>query len=288
MEITNKCPLQCIHCSSDSSLTTREQLKLDEIKQIIDDFKDLGGKVLEISGGEPLLHKDIFKIILYGKLKGLEVRLYTNGIYLNDASIEELTRVGLDRILLGVYGASSTVHDSITGHKGSFSKTIKAIEKLRQKRVYVGIHFVPTKINYRELELLAEMADEIGVDELAILRFVPQGRGAKNKTLLLLNGKEESELLKSLGILKSKYGFLRLGCPMDQSLNCKAGENILTIKPDGFVSLCPAFKNDKIVGNAKKQTLKQIWEKSLVLAEVRKAKKGNMICMARSFYNNQF
>lgn len=285
MEITDKCSLQCLHCSSNSSPAAKQELKLEEIRRIIDDFKDLGGKVLEISGGEPLLHKDVCKVIGYGKAKGLQTRLYTNGIYLNDA-FKEFVRIGLDRVLLGLYGASPAVHDSITGQKGSFSKTIKAIENLRQKGIYVGIHFVPTKINYCEIESLAKMAERINVDELAILRFVPQGRGAENEGQLLLDDKEESQLLKSLKYLRKRYGFLRLGCPMDQSLDCKAGESILTIKPDGFVSLCPAFKNDKIVGNARKQGLKQIWEKSSVLAEVRQTREGKKACLARSFYNS--
>ena len=256
LEVTNKCPLRCLHCSSNSSPTARQELKLKEIKRIIDDFKSLGGKVLEISGGEPLLHKDIFKIIEYGKSKKLEIRLYTNGIYLNAASVKELARIGLDKVLLGVYGASPVVHDKITGQKGSFFKTIKTIKNLKQKGIYVGIHFVPMKISYRELGSLAEMAKSIGADELAILRFVPQGRGEENKSLLALNSKEEKRLLGGMENMRKKYKFLRLGCPIALSLKCKAGEDTLAVRPDGIVNLCPAFKQKKIVGNVKRQSLR--------------------------------
>ncbi|GAI05364.1 unnamed protein product, partial [marine sediment metagenome] len=128
------------------------------------------------------------------------------------------------------------------------------------KNAYVGIHFVPMKINYQELEELCKLAADMNVNELAILRFIPQGRGYKSRNLLRLNNKEAENLLNNIIKLKKKYRFVRLGCPIDFSFfsgnknisKCKVGRDALTIGSDGIVALCPAFKYKQVVGNIKK------------------------------------
>lgn len=82
LEITDRCILNCIHCSTNASrnLDNDEGLKYDEICSIISDFCSCGGSILEISGGEPTLHPSLFKIVDFAKSKNLEVRLYTAGV----------------------------------------------------------------------------------------------------------------------------------------------------------------------------------------------------------------
>ena len=72
IEITGQCLQNCVHCSSGASVDSQEVLSRDEILGIASEFKQLGGKKIEISGGEPFLHKDIGNILPELKKMGLK------------------------------------------------------------------------------------------------------------------------------------------------------------------------------------------------------------------------
>ena len=84
IEIIQKCPNHCVYCSSWSSIEKIGMLDYDLICRIVDDAEDLGAKLINVSGGEPLLHPSIVPILRYIKSKGLNVRLYSSGIYYNN------------------------------------------------------------------------------------------------------------------------------------------------------------------------------------------------------------
>ncbi|MBW2624303.1 MAG: SPASM domain-containing protein, partial [Deltaproteobacteria bacterium] len=112
------------------------------------------------------------------------------------------------------------------------------------------------------------------VDELALLRFVPQGRGWKNRKLLEMSLENFENLLKQVAREKEKYPgvSVRVGCPMDflsmyekdlEPHECKAGLTTCAITPDGDVVPCPGFKcsPDFMAGNILEDSLVDIWEK---------------------------
>lgn len=85
VEITWQCLQNCVHCSSGASINARDFLSKDEIIQVASDFKALGGKKIELSGGEPFLHKDIDYLLPSLKEMGLEVHVFTSGTISNES-----------------------------------------------------------------------------------------------------------------------------------------------------------------------------------------------------------
>src|SRR6266550_3547208 len=79
LQLTNACPLRCAHCSTRGGVPYSDELSTAEIVTLLSDFSDLGGRVLELSGGEPLVHPLIVQIARVGRSLGLEVRLYSSG-----------------------------------------------------------------------------------------------------------------------------------------------------------------------------------------------------------------
>ena len=110
LEILQKCLNNCLHCSSNSCHNSKAILRLDTIKQIIDDIVYLGAKRLCLSGGEPFLHPDIIEIVEYATQKGLILDVYSSGIvgeYNLEKSISkemlwECKKRGLNRIMFNV------------------------------------------------------------------------------------------------------------------------------------------------------------------------------------------
>ena len=283
LEITQKCPQRCIHCSSNSSISAKEELTIDEIERVIDEFKSLGGETLEISGGEPLSHHSVYETIQYAKKKGLKVYIYSCGI--SDAHDEnsksvalhiakEICNLELDRVYVNVEGPNSDIHNTITRTPKSFEKTTYFIRNLIENGLWVGVHFVPMKPNFEEIQDAIDYVSRLGAREIGILRFVPQGRGEKKKEWLALSKDESWRLTEILEQQRKREDIkVRIGCPLGfcfilnktyRPAECSAGLSRCLVKPNGIVTPCPAFKHLSyyFAGNIRASSLKTIWRKS--------------------------
>lgn len=112
IEINKNCNLNCKLCLVDKKEMI--ELSIDKIKGVIDEAKALGIEAIRITGGEPLLRKDIFEILTYIKSKGFYVLFNTNGILLNHKVIKKL-EVYVDNILVSLQGYNENSENILTG-----------------------------------------------------------------------------------------------------------------------------------------------------------------------------
>ena len=291
LEITDTCPMDCLHCSGICGLGSRNILPLHQIKRIIDEFSSIGGEILEISGGEPLMHPFLPQIVDYAERNNLETVLYTSGNMLDSkgriASLniniaEKLQQSGVKKVIFNLQGKFPSTHEYVTQVKGSFGNVINGIKTMKSLGFWVGTHFVPMKPNYREFRGFLQLCHDLGVDEIGVLRFVPQGRGQVNRALLELSQEEYREFISNLTELTShhKNPNIRVGRPIDfrhlfdpsiVKPMCDAGISRCLITPKGKVVPCPAFKqnNQYIAGDVKNSSLVDIWNKSPIWRELR-------------------
>lgn len=286
LEVTDICVMECRHCSSCSGKYGTDMpnhMPLPQAKQVVKELSELGGKILEISGGEPLLYPELHDLCHYASNLDLEVRVYTSGVHpasekklqeLRSEEIEDLKRLGVNRIIFNLEGASSATHEKIMGIKGVHDLVINSVKNAKAAGLWTGVHFVPMKPNFRELPNVAKLCSSLGVNELALLRFVPQGRGRTNRKWLELSQAQFEEVLRSAANLMKEYHEpkIRVGCPMDflsffepsiEPHQCKAGRCTCVISPNGEVLPCPGFKNSHefVAGNVNAEPLKAIWQK---------------------------
>jgi len=296
VEITGHCLMNCIHCSTfheEGCNTTTKFTPTNKLKEIIKEFKQLGGKIIELSGGEPLLHPQLTDIIKEAKNSGLEVRLYTSGLIQNKKLeivaiskklAEDLLKSGLDKIIFNLQGPNPEIHELVTRTPGSFSKLVESIKNVKALGLWVGTHFVPLRYNWTYLEDVINFCINNHVDELALLRFVPQGRGQLHKKQIQLDAYEFNKFLKITARLYEKYKdklSIRIGCPLGfvsiynreiEHKTCKAGRSTCYIDFKGNVLPCPGFKHieEHIAGNIYDNSLENIWNNSLVFFKFRK------------------
>jgi len=292
LEITDTCLMNCLHCSGECGPSSRNMLSVHQIKRIINEFSSMGGEILEISGGEPLMHSLLPQIIDYAEKNNLETILYTSGTMWDTkrgiASLDinlakKLQLSGLKKVIFNLQGAISSTHEALTQVKGSFRKVLNAIKTMKMLDFWVGAHFVPMKPNYMELRDLHRLCHDLEVNEIGVLRFVSQGRGGKNRELLELSKKEFEEFNKNLIELTSNYKNppIRVGRPIDFRYlfdfsivkpACDAGISRCLVGPDGKVIPCPAFKqnNQCVAGNVKHTSLADVWNKSPIWQKFRR------------------
>ena len=282
IEVTHRCPLVCIHCSSDATPECDRTMDKDDCLRIINEAIKM--KVVDIvfSGGEPLLWDGLEEVIDIAIRGGVNVVLYTSGNVDNiSAKLALLKKTGIKKIVFSIFGATARVHDTITRAEGSFEKTIKAITAANAERFYTELHFVPLLINYTELIEIGKVSEKYRVSRISILRFVPHGRGQLIKNFVL-NQYQNNKLKQMILKLRNNGLDIRTGSPynilmLNEQPECCAAIDRLSIGPDLRIYPCDAFKQikaEEIVGSLDFSvlqgfSLKECWNKSPFLEAVR-------------------
>lgn len=133
------CNQRLNHYKENSSL---HDLSFKKWLEVIDEAISLGVKVVNISGGEPTLYKDLVNLIAACRERSLEVHLKTNGFLVNDKLIKDLVVVGLDSCTISIYSQNPIIHDQTKGIKGSHNSAIDAIKKLKNAGIKTNIQTV--------------------------------------------------------------------------------------------------------------------------------------------------
>ena len=281
LELTYRCLLKCIHCSSESCPTEALEMAYEDAERIVEQAVEMKVQKIAFSGGDPLLWPHLDKLVQTCSKAKLSVTLYSSGLSPNNrAVISNLRDSGLERIIFSLYAAASDVHDAITLTNQSHHLTIDAIKYSKSIGLITELHFVPMVPNYMELPAVAKLAGQLEIEQISVLRAVPQGRSQKQDGIVL--SRQQTQELQGLVSKANKFANIRIGSPYsilwcDQSPNCMAGIDRLTIAPDLTISPCDAFKKIKsmdIVGSdmysrLNERSLKECWQFSPYLNAVR-------------------
>jgi heme d1 biosynthesis radical SAM protein NirJ len=146
----------------------------------MDDLKAFKVPVLILSGGEPLLRKDIFEISARAKRLGFYVGLSTNGALISRANIGRIAAVGYDYVGISLDGIGAT-HDRFRGVPGAFEASLAGLRLCRNEGLKVGLRFTMTMDNHDELQRVLGLGDAEGVDKFYLSHLVYAGRGNKNR-----------------------------------------------------------------------------------------------------------
>ncbi|NOR48768.1 MAG: heme b synthase [Methanosarcinaceae archaeon] len=177
-ELTAGCNLSCVHCRGASTFEIPQgELTTDEAKHFIDEIVEMGNPILIISGGEPLVRKDVFEIAQYGTDKGLRVVMATNGTLVTPEVAKKMKEVGIQRVSISLDGANARSHDDFRGEPGAFDGALRGIDYIKKAGIGFQVNTTITKRNIDEIPKILEFATELGAEALHIFLLVPTGRG---------------------------------------------------------------------------------------------------------------
>ncbi len=287
IELTHKCALNCVYCSSESNLEKSTFLNLNRIKKIIEEvIEKFNLKIISLSGGETFLYPHFKELINFLNEKDLEVIIYTSGIILDNSLnrrslSEEILKVlspykKNTKIVLNIQGHSKELIEKINKVQNSFNLIQNSILKLIDNNFILEANIVPFKYNYKYIKEITNFCLQKGFKKINFLRFVPQGRG--NKEYLYNSKKEFKKVIQELVSLlkiKNMKNKIRIGHPMnflfllsesnlydiEENHYCRGGFDAPLILPNGDVSMCPAWKNLKqfSAGNIYDKNFEDIW-----------------------------
>jgi len=179
--LIRRCNLACQHCYSISAdIDFPGELTTPQIYATMDDLKSFGVPVLILSGGEPLLHPDIFAISRRAKAMGFYVGLSTNGTLIDAALLPQIAAIGYDYVGISLDGIAQT-HDRFRRKAGAYEASLGAVRLLRDAGIKVGLRFTLTQDNAHDLPALLELIERDDVDKFYLSHLNYGGRGNINR-----------------------------------------------------------------------------------------------------------
>lgn len=179
--LLRRCNLTCRHCYSVSTDTNfAGELSTPEIYVVLEDLKVARVPVLILSGGEPLLHPDIFAIARRAKAMGFYVALSSNGTLIDEHNIAEIAACDFDYVGISLDGLGA-VHDRFRRLEGAFDASLHAIRLCRERALKVGVRYTMTRDNAGDLPGLLELVEREQIDRFYFSHLNYAGRGNKNR-----------------------------------------------------------------------------------------------------------
>src|SRR6266496_3357699 len=179
--LIRRCNLACQHCYSISAdVDFPGELSTPQIFATMDDLRRFGVPVLILSGGEPLLHPDIFEISRRAKAMGFYVGLSTNGTLIDEALLPRVAAIGYDYVGISLDGMRAT-HDRFRRKAGAYDASLAAVRLLRDAGIKVGLRFTLTQDNAEDLPAVLDLLDTEDVDKFYLSHLNYGGRGNINR-----------------------------------------------------------------------------------------------------------
>ncbi|MDR2544690.1 MAG: radical SAM protein [Methanobrevibacter sp.] len=251
IELTNYCNYSCEHCYNNSKPENNEFIDSNKLIEFLSYIKEFD-PVIELTGGEPLSHPDIEKIIDYCCKNFETVNVITNGSLVKK-HVEFLSRYSDLVLSISLYSYKSEYMDWFTNTKGYFDIVISNIKELVKKGIHVVGTLLVTPANVKDLYPTVKMIKTIGADSFRTGIIMPIGR-AKNKDLdfTLENidefNVETEKVDKDFSDFMVKIPEYLLEKRLDR-INCGITIDSISIKYNGDVRICAMIPDNFNIGN---------------------------------------
>lgn len=271
-ECTTRCNLRCLHCGSDCQMdSAHPDMPMEDFLKALDTIVNPAGNfIVALTGGEPLLRKDLANVGMQIRKRGMRWGMVSNG-HLYDRKVHlSLLSAGMGALTISLDGLEKN-HDWLRNMPGSFTKVDRAIGlAARSSRLNFDVVSCVNHRNLAELPGMYKYLLKKGVSSWRLFTILPIGR-AKENPELHLSDDEFREMLDFIAEKRKKGGMeVKFSCEgyvgsyeskvRDTPFFCRAGINIGSILIDGSISACPNIDRSFIQGNIYKDNFYHIWE----------------------------
>lgn len=300
-ECTLRCNLNCLHCGSDCKADSKQKdMPLQDFIKVIDEIKPIvnpNKTMIVLTGGEPLVRKDIETVGLKLYERGFPWGLVTNGLLLSRKRLDALLCAGLRSITVSLDGFEKE-HNWFRGNKNSFAKAKQAIQMIvKVPNLEYDVVTCVNKLSFEKLYKLKEELIAWGVKNWRLFTVFPIGR-AKDNPLLKLESLQFKQLMNFIrqtrkeGKINASYGcegFLGNyeGEVRDDFFFCRAGINIGSVLVDGSISACPSLRENFIQGNIYRDSFVDVWENKFDIMRNRKWMRSGKCITCKQFKDCQ-
>ncbi|MBI2873465.1 MAG: radical SAM protein [Firmicutes bacterium] len=177
-ESTRACNLACVHCRAEACHQAHpDELETGAVMGFIDDLASFCKPLLIISGGEPLLRKDVFEVAAYANQRGLPAVMSPNGTLVEEETVRRMREAGLRGISISLDGSTSERHDRFRKAPGAFEAAVKGIKKAVAGGIPCQVNTTLTRANLDDLPFILDLALSLKAFAWDVFMLVPTGRG---------------------------------------------------------------------------------------------------------------
>ena len=299
--LTYRCNLACEHCYLDAggapqvnteNFADRSELGTEECFRVIDEIAAFAPECVTIlTGGEPLLRRDILEIVRRASERGLWVVVGTNGVSITDNLARRLAEAGARGLSLSLDALDPDRHDRFRMVRGAWQNTVDGAEILNRTGLPFIVQTTAGAHNLGELDAIADFAhDRLAAKVWNLYFLVPTGRG---QFVSDMTAAQYDEVLASLYRIQRKYDRRMLvnakcaphsiktvlenaGTETDPKIRtysggaggCPAGTHYMGIRPNGDVTPCPYLP--VFAGTLRSSSLTDLWTSSGLFADIRR------------------
>ena len=273
-ECTLRCNISCAHCGSDCrQISQTPDMPLADFLKTIDSITphvDPNNTMIVLTGGEPLMRKDLEQCghALYDR--GFPWGMVSNGLLLDKKRFVRLEQAGLRAITVSLDGFEES-HNRMRGHPESYKNALNAIRMIAQSNFDLEFDVVTcvNQWNLNELPALKELLIEVGVKAWRVFTICPIGRAAENKNLQLdpVQFKQVFDFIaetRKEARIKTSYGCKGFLGNYETEVRdgfffCRAGVTVGSILVDGSISACPNLRSHFVQGNIYCDDFMDVW-----------------------------
>ncbi|HET9492496.1 MAG TPA: radical SAM protein [Methylomirabilota bacterium] len=306
--LTQRCNLECAHCymSAFAGADTRAELTTAECRRVIDGIAQVNPNVfLILTGGEPLLRKDLWEIAAWAAERRFTTVLGTNGVLLREREAALMRQHGVLGASISLDSTVAARHDAFRHLPGAWQGAVRATRILREAGLDFSLHMSVTDWNVSEVPAMIDLARELGARVLNFFFLVRTGRG---QSLSDIDAGEYERILAYLARVQDAGAgerfedpwstpvgradglLIRAKCaphfrrilwernPQSPFLknyahgSCPAGKYYCRITPEGDVTPCPYMP--VAVGNLRRTSFAELWRSAPVFADLREPRLG--------------
>jgi pyrroloquinoline quinone biosynthesis protein E len=199
-ELTHRCPLHCLYCSNPIEMQrASDELSTEDWTRVFQQAAKLGVLHLHLTGGEPLVRKDLPELIRAGREAGLYVNMITSGVGMTEQRLATLVDAGLEHLQLSFQDLEEESANHIAGTRSHAIK-LALVPILRKFHLAFTVNLVVHRMNLDRLEDFIALAEDLGPDRLEIAHVQYYGWALKNRALLMPT---EEQVLRALPIVEA-------------------------------------------------------------------------------------
>jgi radical SAM protein with 4Fe4S-binding SPASM domain len=296
--LTYRCNLACEHCYLDAggaplvgteNFADRSELDTEECFRVIDEIAAFAPECITIlTGGEPLLRRDILEIVRRAAERGLWVVVGTNGVSITENLARRLAEAGARGLSLSLDALDPDRHDRFRKVRGAWQNTVEGAEILNRTGLPFIVQTTAGSHNLGELDAIADFAhDRLAAKVWNLYFLVPTGRGQfvsdmtpaqydevlaslyriqrKYDRRMLVNAKCAPHYIKT--VLENEDAESRIRTYSGGAGGCPAGTHYMGIRPNGDVTPCPYLP--VFAGSLRKASLTELWSSSALFTGIR-------------------
>lgn len=281
---TARCNLRCEHCYLAAGRRAPDELSFEEGCHLIEQLAEAGAQMLILTGGEPLLRRDVDRLVVRAAACGLVVVLGTNGTLLTPARVRQLKAAGLSGAGISLDSLSPEQHDRFRGAPGAWQAALRGIRACVADGLPVLVQMTVLPWNAGEVEAMIALAAAEGATGFSLYFLVCTGRGEQLSditptqyeqalaTLVAAQARFPQMMVRARCAPQIVRAAVRSDSALVGSAGCLAARRYCRVSAEGEVTPCPYLPLP--AGNIRERPFGEIWRTSPLFQLLRRPPGG--------------